>query len=547
MLVAVSFAVTLPILVNGIPIGYDLPHHYQCAMTFCDSIRNGDLYPSWSLNRNLGFGGMEARLYPPISHYTLALAYLLLGDWHLACWLVLLFFSFVGGYGVYLWAREYMPSGQAVFAGCIFIVLPYHLTQFYNTFFYAEFVGTSILPFSFVYVSRVCKRGDIKDVLGLAISFAILVLTHLPLTVMVSICLTAYGLVLLRRGEYFSQITKLAIGAVLGLAASSFFWIKVLLERDLLAKTLIYSDPWLDYRLHFLLTPIQTYQDGMPMDVYSSATYFYDWMFLYTVLMVVATAVPFLILKRKQFVRLKGVWAVFLLCAFLAIPFSRVLWDRVGLLQEVQFPWRWLALISATASVVAASHIGMIAGWFRTTKRPFALIISGFILAMIAFSVGQVIRQAPFVATIDVPGYMEKLEADKGFTFWWTIWMRKPIFEKKDKVIAEGRNIDIEEWAATQKAFRISNGDSQYARVRLFYHPNWKATVNDVPAETSPDENGALLVSLPADEVEVKVFFQEPIQVLIGRWVSLGAWILFLALWIGSKWNLRLPINYRLN
>src|SRR5258707_2476908 len=103
VLLAVAFAVTLLVLIYGLPVGYDLPHHFQCAMTFVDSIKSGDLYPSWSLNRNFGFGGMEARLYPPISHYTLALAYLLLGNWHLAGWLTLLFFSFIGGYGVYLW------------------------------------------------------------------------------------------------------------------------------------------------------------------------------------------------------------------------------------------------------------------------------------------------------------------------------------------------------------------------------------------------------------------------------------------------------------
>jgi uncharacterized membrane protein len=314
LLLAISFAVTMPVLINGIPLGYDLPHHYQCAMTFCDSIKNGDLYPSWSLNRNWGFGGMEVRLYPPISHYTLGLAYLLFGNWHMACWFTLLLFSFIGGYGVYLWTREYVSPLQAAFAGCIFIILPYHLNQFYNTFFFAEFAGTSVLPFTFVYVSRVCKRGDAKDVLGLAISFAALVLTHLPLTVIGSVCFTVYGLTLLRRSTYLSQLIKLAVGVFFGLAASSFFWTKVFLEKDLLAKTLIYSDPWLDYRLHFLLTPIQSREGYMWNEVYLNATYFYDLMFLYTVMAVVATAVPFLILKRQQIVKLKGVWLVFLLC-----------------------------------------------------------------------------------------------------------------------------------------------------------------------------------------------------------------------------------------
>src|SRR3954447_20615733 len=128
-LAVVSLAVVSPVLLQGIPIGYDLPHHYQCVHTFVESIRSGDFYPSWSLNRNLGYGGMETRLYPPVAHYSLAVAYLLIGDWHIASWLIFTVFAFIGGLGAYLWAREYMSPAQAVFAGCIYVLLPYHLNQ----------------------------------------------------------------------------------------------------------------------------------------------------------------------------------------------------------------------------------------------------------------------------------------------------------------------------------------------------------------------------------------------------------------------------------
>jgi uncharacterized membrane protein len=220
LIALVAVAVISPVLIYGLPYGYDLPHHYQCAMTYYESIMSGDFYPSWSLNRNFGFGGMETRLYPPVSHYALAVFYLLIGDWQIATFLTLSFFTFVGGIGVYLWAREYMPASQAVFAGCIYNLLPYHLTQIYNTFFYAEFIGSCVLPFTFLFISRVCRRGKISDVIGLSVSFAVLILTHLPLTVIGAICFTVYGLSLLKREKIISQISKLAAGSFLGLAAS---------------------------------------------------------------------------------------------------------------------------------------------------------------------------------------------------------------------------------------------------------------------------------------------------------------------------------------
>ncbi|HLM62444.1 MAG TPA: 6-pyruvoyl-tetrahydropterin synthase-related protein [Pyrinomonadaceae bacterium] len=524
---AVAVAVMLPVLIVGLPYGYDLPHHYQCAMTFYESILSGDFYPSWSLNRNFGYGGMEARLYPPISHYSLAVFYLITGSWHIGSWLVLTLFSFLGGYSVYLWAREYMPANQAAFAGSIYVLLPYHLNQVYNTFFYAEFVGSSLLPFTFVFVSRVCRRGKTSDVVGLAASFAVLILTHLPLTVIGAICFTIYGLSLLRREKIFSQIVKLAIGVSGGLAASSFFWIKVIQERDLLAKTIIYPDPWLDYRLHFLLTPIQTFTGDLQTSIYDSSTVFYDLMLLYTVVLALGCTVPFLIwLKRKD--NLTGVWLVFAVSVFLAIPASRFVWDASSLLQEVQFPWRWLSIVSITASVLSASKLNYLGEWFKSKKRPLGLLVVGSILFVAAFSIGQIMRQAPFLPKDGIAAMMEENARAKGFTFWWTIWTKEEAFKITDKVLVANRDVQIEKWTATERNFQISAGETENARIAVFYHPNWTAAVDEIAIETKPDENGVLQISLPTEISSVKIYFQETSTVMIAQWISCAVWLFLL-------------------
>lgn len=530
LLAAVAVAVLLPVLIKGVPFGYDLPHHYQCAMTFVESLSNGDFYPSWSAIRNFGFGGMETRLYPPVSHYSLALFYIVAGDWHIASFLTFTFFTFLGGLGVYLWAKEYMPAGQAVFAGCFFNLMPYHLNQLYNTFFYAEFVGTALLPFVFLFVSRVCRRGRAADILGLAVSFAVLILTHLPLTVIGSLCFALYGLTLLKREKIAGQLAGLGIGALGGIAASSFFWTKVLLEKDLMAKTLVYADPWLDYRLHFLLTPLQSFEGELETRIYETATFFYDLMFLYPVIAVFACSIPFYLWEKRRRRAVKSIWLIFGIAALMAIPPSRPIWDAVSIIQEVQFPWRWLAIVSITAPVIAAAQINFLVDWFQDKKRPLALIIAGCLLATVAFSVSQIVRQAPFIEKETVAGYMEKNQTDIGFTFWWTIWTRKEAFDNRDKVSAGSRKAEINKWAPTEKEFQISAGETGTARVALFYHPNWTATVNQTEIAPRPDENGAMIVDIPNAKSTVLIKFVEPTAVKIGQWLSFAMWLCFLAL-----------------
>ena len=530
VLAAVSFILMLPVLFNGIPYGYDLPHHYQCAMTFYEGFLNGDFYPSWSLNRNFGYGGMESRLYPPVSHYSLALAYYFTGDWHIASWLVFLLFTFLGALGIYLWAKEYLPARASLFAGCLYALAPYHLNQLYNTFFFAEFVGSAVLPFSFLFVSRVCRRGKISDVVGLAISLAVLILTHLPLTVIGAICLAIYSLALLKRENFLAQLAKLSGAVALGLAASSFFWTKVLLERDLMAKTKIYEDPWLDYRFHFLLTPIQNFDGDLLTRIYETSSFYYDLMLLVTVVLVVGCTLPFVIKSKGKDFKMPGVWILFGASVFLAIPFSRFVWDAVKPLQEVQFPWRWLAIVSITAPMLAAIYVDQFAAWFKTKERPLALIVAGCVLAFATYSASQVIRQAPYIEKREVANYLDKTSTDIGFTFWWTNWTRQEAFDIKEKVVAENRSPQIQKWTATEKEFQISDGNAGKARVAVFYHPNWKATADGAPAAVEPDANGALIITVPAAKTNVKLNFQEPFAVETGRKISIAVWICFLIL-----------------
>jgi hypothetical protein len=523
----VAVAIMLPILLFGLPYGHDLPHHYQCASTYYESILNFDLYPSWSLFRNFGYGGMETRLYPPISHYSLAVVYLLTGNWHIASWIVFTLFAFIGGLGVYLWAREYMPPWPAVFAGCIYILLPYHLNQLYNTFFYAEFVGSSVLPFLFVFTSRVCRRGRAQDVAGLSIAYAVLILTHLPLTVIGSISCAVYGLVLLKRIDAVRQLTNLALGVVGGLAASSFFWVKVVQEKDLMAKANVYADPWLDYRLNFLLTPIQTYSEGIATEVYNNGTYFYDMMLFYALLVVVGCMLPSAFAGLRSEKRRADVWLLLVLAVFLSILPSKFVWDLVTPLQEVQFPWRWLAVVCIAAPVLAAGRLDSLLDAFKTKRRPLALIGLGCVFASITFSVSQIIRPAPFIEKEKIEQRMNDNSRDIGFTFWWPIWVRKEALDIREEVQAGDRRWTIETWTATQREFSLSRGDgTEKARIATFYHPNWKAAVNGAPAEIKPDQNGAILVTVPAEDARIALTFTETPQVKAAQVISLLAWLI---------------------
>ena len=183
----VAILVMLPIAVFGIPSGNDLAQHYQFAQTYYDSLINGDGFPGWSSRENGGYGSIGIRFYPPAAYYVLATARILAGSWYDASWLTFMFWMILGCAGVYYWARWWLEPKESAIAAIIYAVVPYHLNQLYISFVYADFAATAILPFCFAFLTRVLERERKSDILGLAVSFALLILTHLPTTITGSI------------------------------------------------------------------------------------------------------------------------------------------------------------------------------------------------------------------------------------------------------------------------------------------------------------------------------------------------------------------------
>ncbi|HEX8639142.1 MAG TPA: hypothetical protein VF692_13825, partial [Pyrinomonadaceae bacterium] len=542
--------VMLPVLIYGVPNGYDMPHHYQTAMTYRDEILAGNFYPSWTNLRNLGYGGMELRLYPPVSHYVLALFSLAVKDWHLATWLSFTFWWVLGSFGVYFWGRELGAPRYALVAALIYAVMPHRLNQAYIVFFYGEFAGSAILPFCFAFAARIARETKSSDdesfsfrknglinlnVIGLAISFALLILTHLPLTLIAAFTLVIYCAANAKPNLKYcvGYFSRLATGGILALLATSFFWTKVLQERSILAKATVYEDIFLDYKLNFLLSPFQSYFSST-MPVYEEITLYYNIVLLITLFSIVPVSLLFFsygnALKNRKS---RSVWIVFLSAVFLTTPLSKLIWDNFSLLQEVQFPWRWLSIISLFAAPLTAAGLSVLQTWFTDKRRPFALIFAGTILIGSFFSLSNAIRGAAYTKPKDVASYMEDLNREAGFKFWWTIWTRAEFIQDCDeKVSAGNRGVIIDKWENTERIFTVDDGESiRQIRIATFYHPNWTATVNDVPVEITPDKNGALQIPISTDSSVVKISFQETSIVASARWISGIVW-LFLFFWI---------------
>ena len=229
-IIAVGIAVTLPAIIYGVPYGPDLTAHFRYALSFEEAIHKGNLYPGWLATSNGGYGDPSFRFYPPGLYYLMTATHALVGDWYAASLLTLTLLSVAGGLGVYFWASAICPRPLAAWAAIFYMLAAYHVNELYQASLIAEYAGGALFAFVLGYTERVYRRGRTLDIAGLAASFAILVLTHLPLTMMASLVIVIYALLRVRERTFRAFSMKLGSGLALGLAASASYWTTLLTE-----------------------------------------------------------------------------------------------------------------------------------------------------------------------------------------------------------------------------------------------------------------------------------------------------------------------------
>ncbi|QQS41462.1 MAG: glycosyltransferase family 39 protein [Acidobacteriota bacterium] len=511
---------------SGIPYGNDLTQHYQFAATVSEALARGEYYPSLSPEANGGVGDYGFRFYPPLAYYALALAFKIVGSWFWASIVAFFAVFFAGGLGIYLWVRDDFTDSQALIAAALFVFAPYHLNQIYNNFLFAEFAASAVIPFCFLFLHRTAKEPSVRSAAGLALSYGLLIVTHLPSLIFCSIAFAVYGLVVMYRcGTFLKAVPALAAAVGLAIAATSFYWIKLVTELEWLnhADSEYFSNIY-GYANNFLLNPNSIANAGT--DVLAI------WMGDLMLLAMFVVAIPTIVLLVRERERSQPAVAASLAvsgCAvFMASILSKPLWDYIGFLQNIQFPWRWMGVVSAAGAVFAS--LGIHRATRKASKDPGVLLKAVVAVGALIFTVSAVFitKQSVFISSGDFTN--EKVSAmlsDPSRDCWWTVWAKDGFYRLgENKVTAEGRGIRVRRWDTLEKQVGFAPGPEADAVFAVQFYPHWLAFADDRQVETSPTGEGLLKVTVPRNATSVTLRFREPDTVRTAAVVSASAFAL---------------------
>lgn len=332
----------LPEFVAGPSTSDSLRYNIVWLDQWRELVADGNLYPRWMPRAWDGLGSPAFIFYPPL-FFWIAVGFdqLTLRLLETGTLLSLTSAILLGASGLTMrhWLRAHVGAGTALLGALAYMLAPYHLYDIFARAALAETCAYAVLPLVLLGIKR-ASEGNASALLALAVAYASLILSHLPVALLASVTLVpAYALFVTRR---VGALARLAAAGLLGLGLAAIYLIPALTEgHTILAQALntIFYRPenWFFWHSGVLSRPI--------MWIVFSAC-------LAAVLLAFAAAIGADGEGRARTL----FWAASSLAIVLLIAGVPPAFWRLPPIAQVQFPWRLMVVLEfAVITCVALS------------------------------------------------------------------------------------------------------------------------------------------------------------------------------------------------
>ncbi|MFB2839236.1 6-pyruvoyl-tetrahydropterin synthase-related protein [Floridanema evergladense] len=535
-IVLIGFILAIPAIFGQVYEAHDLiAFHLKWAKNFAEQFWAGELYPRWLQNMNSGLGSPAFFFYGPISYYFSSLFHPFFPNdqygWHpisLSAALALI----ASGITAYIWLKDITNKTPAFMAAILYMALPYHwAVDFYTRFAYAEHWSFVWLPL-LLYFTRKISRGSKFAVVGFAISYALLIMTHLITVLMFSIIPISYLLVLTPRKQRKSALISLIIAMLLGIGLSAIYLLPAMTTQKYISMTAITTGRYF-YDSNFLFWGEHFFNSK-----------FVQYLGLQTVLVTGLACAAFVIAKKHPLPTIRKeslYWIIIAVSAFLmTLPLSKPIWQIFFIIQRIQHPWRFNTILTVATTALIALGIAAIQKPINiATKQILAiaasliaiLLLSGAVVTYIYTNSELLIKYTSLEKPIDVNQELSvSLDAPEYRPKWVSpeIFAESGIrqlansFERAKIAVGQG-NLSVEKWQPRNIVLQSNATTNLWVSIHQFYYPGWTAKINGesrlLPVQPSTGE-GLLSVSIPPGQHQVMLTLEAGLEERTGQIIS---------------------------
>ncbi|HSW88834.1 MAG TPA: hypothetical protein VLG12_06755, partial [Candidatus Saccharimonadales bacterium] len=368
-----------------------------------------------------------------------------------------------------------------------------------------------------------------------AISFASLMLSHNAIVLMYFPFILFYCLYLSYMSkDKFYMLRTTCYSLLLGFTLSAFFWVPALLEGKYTLRNIVTAG---EYAKRYVSLEQLIYG---PWSFGGTGQFTVQLGIVNWIVFIVSVWIGFVLWKRKdkKFFLTVGLLLFTIAAIFLMLPLSQSIWQKIMLLQNFQFPWRFLAIPLFTTSVLGAiivseslCHPGLsrilfpiLNKRFRTSRNDILLV--GILTIIILFfnkdywhAKGYLYHSDQFFSAV----YNSTTDTGESSPIWSVRFMEKQP-KKHVEVIAGKAMVTPLQRNMTKHVYAVTAITEAGLRENTIYFPGWEVLQDgkEIPIQyQDPHNRGIITFSVAKGRHMITVVYTETKLRLVADVISL--------------------------
>lgn len=504
LLIIVSIFPILSLFHSGLPLTHDGQDHVARIANFYQSLSEGNLVPRWAGNLNWGYGHPILEFLYPLPSYIASFFHTLGMSLVDSTKIVFATGMILSLLFMYLWLSQFLGKYASFFGAVLYTYAPYRFVELYVRGDIGENLAFAFIPLVLYFIYKTYKKPNIQSAILGGVSLSILILSHNAISLMFVPFIIVYGLLLLytskERKKYFKNLVLIM---VVGFSISCFFWLPALIEGKYTLRNIVTKGAYISSFVNFknLIYGPWSYGGSGQFTVQFGV---FQWIAL--------LLSPLLILKTKgnkeKFFLNLTLLIYSLFAIFLMLFYSNFIWEKILLLQNFQFPWRFLAIIVFSLSVLTANLMDLISKRINTKYITLVLVISVLIISSFyAKPKGYLYKSPDFYRGI----YKSTTDTGESSPIWSIRFMEQ--IPKAPLDVIDGNAVILDqERNSTEHKYQITVNKKTLFRENTLYFPGWNiyANGNNINVEfQNMQYRGVMLFTLNKGTYLVDVIYKE--------------------------------------